>query len=60
MVDKTGEAIAERQQLSVGLGDEEEEELACEEEWRFVVGAREGQLSNNKGRGSRCRSDGEG
>jgi hypothetical protein len=36
-VDKTGEAIAEWQQLSVGLGDDEEEKLGREEEWRFVV-----------------------
>ena len=36
-VDKTSEAIAERQQLSVGVGDDEEEEVDCEEEWRFVV-----------------------
>jgi hypothetical protein len=56
-VDKTGEAIAEWQQLSVGGGDEEEAELGCEEEWRFVLARREGELSNNKGR---CRSDGEG
>jgi len=36
-VDKTGEVIAKWQQLSVGGVDDEEEELACEEEWRFVV-----------------------
>ena len=36
-MDKTSEAIAEWQQLSVGGGDEEEAELGCEEEWRFVV-----------------------
>jgi hypothetical protein len=36
-VDKTGEAIAEWQQLSVGGVDDEEEEVDCEEEWRFVV-----------------------
>lgn len=29
-VDKTGEAVAERQQLSVGLGGDEEEEASCE------------------------------
>ena len=41
-VDKIGEAIAEWQQLSVSGGDEEEAELGCEEEWRFVLARREG------------------
>ena len=39
-MDKSSEAIAEWQQLSVGGGDDEEGELACEEEWRFVVQGR--------------------